>query len=80
MAVDLGEQLEAARLAVGVAVVAQGRATVLDGAADEVARIKTGQAERIVRRMIEGLILDGLSTEQISAIFVSALAAKGGTS
>lgn len=52
---------------------------VRSGAADEVTRVKTGQAERSVRRVIEGLVSDGLSTEQISAIFQSALAvaAKG---
>jgi len=49
------------------------------GAADEVTRVKTGQAERSVRRMIESLVSDGLSTDQISTIFQSALAlaAKG---
>lgn len=52
---------------------------VRSGAADEVTRIKTGHAERSVRRMIESLVSDGLSTEQISTIFQSALAlaAKG---
>ncbi|MEP7006178.1 MAG: GntR family transcriptional regulator [Sphingomonas bacterium] len=52
---------------------------VRSGAADEVTRVKTGQAERSVRRVIEGLVSDGLSTDQISAIFQSALAvaAKG---
>lgn len=50
---------------------------VRSGAADEVARIKAGQAERTVRRMIESLVLDGLSKGQISAIFQSALAVAG---
>jgi len=52
---------------------------VSPGAADEVVRIKAGQAERTVRRMVENLVLEGLSTEQISALFQSALAvaAKG---
>jgi DNA-binding transcriptional regulator YhcF (GntR family) len=52
---------------------------VRSGAADEVSRIRTGQAERSLRRMIEGLLSDGLSSEQISALFHSALAlaAKG---
>ena len=52
---------------------------VRSGAADEVTRVKTGHAERRVRRMIESLVSDGLSTDQISTIFQSALAlaAKG---
>jgi DNA-binding transcriptional regulator YhcF (GntR family) len=52
------------------------------GAAEEVVRVKTGQAERVVRRTVQSLVSDGLSTEQIAALFQSALAvaAKGGTS
>lgn len=48
-------------------------------AADEVARLKATHAERLVRRMIETLVADGLDTKQISSIFHSALAvsAKG---
>lgn len=48
---------------------------VRQGAADEVSRIKTGQAERSIRHMIESLVSDGLSIEQISTLFQSALAA-----
>lgn len=48
---------------------------VRSGAAEEVVKTKTGQAERAIRRMVEGLVSDGLSTDQISRIFRSALAA-----
>jgi DNA-binding transcriptional regulator YhcF (GntR family) len=48
---------------------------VRSGAAEEVVRNKTGQAERAIRRMVEVLVLDGLSTDQINTIFRSALAA-----
>jgi GntR family transcriptional regulator len=50
---------------------------VRSGAADEVSRLKTGQAERVMRHMIEALVTDGLSRDEISAIFNSALAAEG---
>jgi DNA-binding transcriptional regulator YhcF (GntR family) len=50
---------------------------VRSGAADEVSRLKTGQAERVVRHMIEALVSDGLSPDEISAIFKSALALEG---
>ena len=50
---------------------------VRSGAADEVSRLKTGQAERVVRHMIEALVSDGLSRDEISAIFKSALALEG---
>jgi GntR family transcriptional regulator len=50
---------------------------VRSGAADEVSRLKTGQAERVMRHMIEALVTDGLSRDEISAIFNSALALEG---
>lgn len=43
------------------------------GAAHEVARQKTGQAERMIRRLVDSLMTDGLSREEISSIFASAL-------
>lgn len=43
------------------------------GAAHEVTRQKTGQAERMIRRMVDSLMSDGLSREEISSIFASAL-------
>lgn len=43
------------------------------GAAHEVTRQKTGQAERTIRRMVDSLMSDGLSREEISSIFASAL-------
>jgi DNA-binding transcriptional regulator YhcF (GntR family) len=50
---------------------------VRSGAADEVTRLKTGQAERVMRHMIEALVSDGLSRDEISSIFNSALALEG---
>ena len=50
---------------------------VRTGAAEEVSRLKTGQAERVMRHMIEALISDGLSRDEISTIFNSALALEG---
>lgn len=47
---------------------------VRSGAADEVTRRKTGQAERMIRRLVDALMSDGLSREEISSIFTSALA------
>lgn len=43
------------------------------GAAHEVTRQKTGQAERTIRRMVDSLMSDGLSREEISSIFASTL-------
>lgn len=44
------------------------------GAVQEVTRQKTGQAERMIRRLVDNLMSDGLSREEISSIFASALA------
>ncbi len=49
---------------------------VRSGAAGEVTRQKTGQAERMIRRLIDSLMSDGLSREEISSIFASALGAQ----
>lgn len=42
---------------------------VRDGAAEEVARLRTGNAERILRRTISVLTSEGLGPEEIAAIF-----------
>ena len=47
---------------------------VRQGAADEVTRLKTNQARRAMRHMIEALVVDGLSRDEISDIFKNALA------
>ncbi len=47
-------------------------------AAAEVARMKSGQAERTMRRAIESLVSNGLSRTEIAAIFKSALALHAG--
>ncbi len=44
------------------------------GAAHEVTRQKTGQAERMIRRLVDALVSDGLSRDQIGALFTAALA------
>lgn len=46
------------------------------GAADEVTRQKTGQAERMIRRLVDALVSDGMSREQIASLFASAVQAK----
>lgn len=40
----------------------------------EVTRLKYGQAERVVRRLVDSLMSDGLSREEISSLFATALA------
>lgn len=47
-------------------------------AAAEVARTKNGQAERTMRRAIDALLANGLSRDEIAAVFNSALAPQGG--
>ena len=41
--------------------------------AQEVAKVKAGRAERILRRVIKTLLIDGLSRKEINEIFNSAL-------
>ncbi|HEX5045495.1 MAG TPA: GntR family transcriptional regulator [Gammaproteobacteria bacterium] len=43
-------------------------------AADEVTRQKTGRAERRVRHLVETLVADGLSRQEIAELFSSTLA------
>lgn len=58
----------------GVILTAGRRGTfVRDDAAQEVTRIKSGQAERIVRQMVSTLLGDGLTPAQISSLFNDAL-------
>ena len=40
-------------------------------------RLKTNQAQRAMRHMIEALVVDGLSRDEISDIFKNALALEG---
>jgi GntR family transcriptional regulator len=47
-------------------------------AAAEVARMKNGQAERTMRRAIDALLANGLSRDEIAAVFNSALAPQAG--
>lgn len=42
-------------------------------AANEVARVKTGRAERLMRRLIKTLVIEGMSRRQITDIFNSAV-------
>jgi GntR family transcriptional regulator len=42
-------------------------------AANEVARVKSGRAERLMRRLIKTLMLEGMSRKEIADIFSSAL-------
>ena len=42
-------------------------------AANEVAKVKTGRAERLMRRLIKTLIVEGMSRKEIADIFNSAL-------
>ena len=49
---------------------------VRDGAAEEVTRLKTGNAERLLRRTIGALTSDGLGREEIAAIFNRVLRAE----
>jgi GntR family transcriptional regulator len=46
---------------------------VRQNAAQEVARAKSGRAERVMRRVIKTLMVDGLSRKEITDIFNSAL-------
>jgi DNA-binding transcriptional regulator YhcF (GntR family) len=46
---------------------------VRQGAQDEVARARTGRAERVLRRVIRTMLVDGLSRKEIAEIFTSAL-------
>jgi DNA-binding transcriptional regulator YhcF (GntR family) len=58
----------------GVILTAGRRGTfVRDDAAQEVTRIRSGQAERIVRQMVSTLLGDGLTPAQISSLFNDAL-------
>ena len=47
------------------------------GAVDEVSRLKQGQAERAIRETIQSLVRNGLSYDEISRLFTSALAMEG---
>lgn len=49
---------------------------VRNGAADEVSRLKQGQAERAMRDIVGSLIRKGLDRNEISRVFESALAAE----
>ena len=49
---------------------------VRNGAADEVSRLKHGQAERAMRDIVGSLIRKGLDRNEISRVFESALAAE----
>jgi GntR family transcriptional regulator len=42
-------------------------------AANEVAKVKTGRAERLMRRLIKTLVVEGMSRKEIADIFNSAL-------
>jgi GntR family transcriptional regulator len=42
-------------------------------AAHEVAKVKSGRAERLMRRLIKMLLLEGMSRREISHIFTNAL-------
>jgi GntR family transcriptional regulator len=42
-------------------------------AAHQVAKVKTGRAERLMRRLIKTLVLEGMSRKEIADIFNSAL-------
>jgi DNA-binding transcriptional regulator YhcF (GntR family) len=42
-------------------------------AAHEVAKVKTSRAERLMRRLIKMLLLEGMSRREISDIFTNAL-------
>jgi GntR family transcriptional regulator len=42
-------------------------------AANEVAKVKTGRAERLMRRLIKTLVLEGMSRKEIANIFNAAL-------
>ena len=42
-------------------------------AAREVEKVKTGRAERLMRRLIKTLVLEGMSRREISDIFTNAL-------
>ena len=42
-------------------------------AANEVAKVKTGRAERLMRRLIKTLVLEGMSRKEIANIFNTAL-------
>jgi GntR family transcriptional regulator len=42
-------------------------------AAREVAKVKTGRAERLMRRLIKSLVLEGMSRKEIADIFNTAL-------
>jgi GntR family transcriptional regulator len=58
----------------GVILTAGRRGTfVRDDAAQEVTRIRSGQAEREIRQMVGSLLDEGLSTAQISTLFQDAL-------
>ena len=46
---------------------------VRTGAEDEVARLKQGQAERAIREIVRSLVDNGLSQDEISRLFASAL-------
>jgi GntR family transcriptional regulator len=42
-------------------------------AASEIQKVKTGRAERLMRRLIKTLVLEGMSRREISDIFTNAL-------
>lgn len=50
---------------------------VRSGAADEVTKLKQGQAERAMREMVGSLLKNGMSRDDISRVFKSALAIEG---
>jgi GntR family transcriptional regulator len=47
---------------------------VRQNAAQEVAKVKSGRAERVMRRVIKALMVDGLSRKEITNVFNDALA------
>ena len=49
---------------------------VRDGAAEDVTRLKTGNAERLLRQTIGALTSDGLARDEIAAIFNRVLGAE----
>jgi GntR family transcriptional regulator len=50
---------------------------VRSGAEDEVTKFKQGQAERAMRAIVESLVRNGLSRDEIARVFESALAVEG---
>ena len=58
----------------GVVLTAGRKGTFIrQGAPQEVARARTGRAERVMRRMIRALLVEGLTRKEIADVFASAL-------